>query len=853
MIYSCCDPNRRNVLEKQSVYNGIDFLEVVDDPKDANSVRQHTLLVHFVHDLLPGQLVLANVRIDGGERIRNIEIVEVQEEGFLSLPGDPKVLSVQVQQPGDFSTYTLRLVDSNDDTKLPPNFDPILSSIDFSFKVACPSDFDCEQSRVCPPQPAAPVDISYLAKDYSSFRQLMLDRMAKIMPQWQERSPADLGIVLLELLAYLGDYLSYQQDAVATEAYLDTARRRTSVRRIVRLVAYPMLDGCNARTWVHFDARNDIHGQVVLTPRSTKSATKLLTKVVRQGVIIVNSTPALQEAISQGPQVFELAENVALFAEHNQISFYTWGSRQCCLPQGATQAWLRGNFPNLQPGNVLIFKEVKGPNTGVAEDADPKHRCAVRLTSVTFTSDPIGGLFDPVPNNNPVAVTAVEWSAEDALPFPVCISSLVISTLAGSEYVDDVSVVLGNNGLADDGNTFEDEPLDSVPAPNPALTLVSASADDPCNQVAPQPAPARYRPLLQQSPVTFADPYDSTASANAALATRALDALLPVIVLSAPGDADPWSPQRDLLSSHFDSKEFVVEVENDGSAYLRFGDGTFGERPVPGTDFHARYRVGNGVTGNIGPDSLHHLGSDDPAVVSDLSNPVVTAVSNPLPASGGLDPETIEAVRQRAPYAFRVQNRAVTEQDYGDMAQRCDSSLQRAVGTFRWTGSWHTVFIAADRKGGAAVDDTFRTGLKQCLERYRMAGHDLEVDTPVFVSLEIDMDVCVNPDYFASDVEEALLNVLSNRILPDGSQGAFYPDKFTFGQTVYLSPIYALVQSSAGVDSVRVTKFQRQGIDSDVARDAGKLELTRLEIARLDNDPNFPEHGVLKLNMLGGR
>jgi hypothetical protein len=852
MIYSCCDPNRRNVLELQSVYNGIDFLEVVDDPKAPNSVRQHTLLVHFVHDLLPGQLALANVRIDGGERIQNIEIVQVQEEGFLSLPGDPKVLSVQVAQPGDFSTYTLRLVDSNDDTKLPPNFDPILSSIDFSFKVACPSDFDCEQRRVCPPQPPAPVDISYLAKDYASFRQLMLDRMAKIMPQWQERSPADLGIVLVELLAYLGDYLSYQQDAVATEAYLDTARRRTSVRRIVRLVGYPMLDGCNARTWVHFDARLDIHGQVVLTPRSNNSATKLLTKVVGQGVIIVNSSPDFQDAISQGPQVFELAESVALFAEHNQISFYTWGSRQCCLPQGATQAWLRESLPNLQPGNVLIFKEVKGPNTGVEQDADPAHRCAVRLTKVTFTSDPIGGLFDPVPNNNPVSVTGIEWAEEDALPFPVCISSLVISDL-GTEYFDDVSVVLGNNGLADDGNTIEDEALDPVPAPNPALTLVSAAADDPCNQVAPQPTAARYRPLLQQSPITFADPYDPTASANAAFAKRVLDALLPVILLSVPGEADTWSPLRDLLSSRFDVKQFVVEVENDGSAYLRFGDGIFGERPVPGTDFHARYRVGNGITGNIGPDSFFHVGSDDPAVVSDLSNPVVTAVSNPLPAIGGLDPETLEAVRQRAPYAFRIQNRAVTEQDYGDIAQRCDSSLQRAVGTFRWTGSWHTVFIAADRKGGVAVDDTFRTNLKQCMDFYRMAGHDLEVDAPIFVSLEIDMDVCVKPDYFASDVEEALLNVLSNRALPDGSRGTFYPDNFTFGQTVYLGPIYALVQSTAGVDSVRITKFQRQGIDSNIALDAGKLELNRLEIARLDNDPNFSEHGILKLNMLGGR
>jgi predicted phage baseplate assembly protein len=949
MIYSCCDQNRRNVLELQSVYNGIDYLEVIDNPTDSNDVRQRTLLVHFVHDLAPGQLGPANVRIDGGERIQNIRVTNVQEEGFLSQPGDPKVLIVQVATPVDFSTYTLRLVDSNDDTKLPTNFDPVLSRIDFSFKVACPSEFDCGPQRTCPPATPEPVDISYLAKDYATFRQLMLDRMAKIMPQWQERNPADLGIVLVELLSYIGDYLSYQQDAVASEAYLHTARRRTSIRRHARLVGYPMHDGCNARTWVHFEVRDDVHG-LILTRRNSASANKLLTRVTGQPILFRNSSSALQEALSQGPRVFELAEDTVLYAEHNQMSFYTWGERQCCVPQGSTQAWLRGNFINLQSGNVLIFEEVKGPNTGLEADADPRRRCAVRLTSVSFGSDPIGGLFDPYPTSNPVAVTLIQWSAEDALPFPVCVSSQI-----GTQYYDEISVALGNIVLADDGNTIEQEQLNSVPAPNPALMLVTAD-DDPCNKVAPNPSAARYRPGLQKSPITFAEPYgsggvlwiqyegasstltmtksgslltftssgsdghvvnlasgqgadtigalidtingfgvyssgrtdtleESTLSetihdvsnfdltsakytdvrgastpASDVLANRALDQLLPCITLTAlvpsqspPGSPDTWNPQRDLLHSHADSKEFVVEAENDNVAYLRFGDGTFGERPIPGTRFLARYRVGNGANGNIGADSLYHLGSDDSNIVSDLRNPIVLKVRNPLAAVGGLDPESIESVRQRAPYAFRVQDRAVTSNDYADMAKRCDSGLQRAAATFRWTGSWYTVFVAADRKGGAVVDAPYRAGLEQCLERYRMAGHDLEVDPPVFVSLEIHMDVCVNRDYFTGDVEEALLEVLSNRVRPDGSLGLFHPDNFTFGQPVYLSPILAAVQATAGVDSVRITSFQRQGLDSDVALNLCRLDLNRSEIARLDNDPNFPEHGVLKLNMLGGR
>ena len=134
-----------------------------------------------------------------------------------------------------------------------------------------------------------------------------------------------------------------------------------------------------------------------------------------------------------------------------------------------------------------------------------------------------------------------------------------------------------------------------------------------------------------------------------------------------------------------------------------------------------------------------------------------------------------------------------------------------------------------------------------------MAGHDLEVDDARFVSLEVEMTVCVKPNYFASDVKAALLEVFSNRLLPDGRRGLFHPDNFTFGQPVFSSRLYAAAQAVAGVDSVEITKFQRQGVESDAALNSGRLEMARLEIARLDNDPDFPERGVMKFEIRGGR
>lgn len=831
MIYFCCDERRRNEVRRpESPWNGIDFLEVSDDPARPEDERQRELMVHFVKPLGANSPTKDNVRIEGGDRIRNIVVVDVN-------PGaTADVLVVKVDQPGDFSTYTLRLVSDPANPERLSTFDPMLRAIDFSFKVSCPSDFDCEQSAPCPTVPLTEPLIDYLAKDYASFRQLMLDRLATLLPNWNERNAADVGIMLVELLAYVGDQLSYQQDAIATEAYLGTARRRVSVRRHARLVDYFMHEGCNARVWVQVHLNPYLLGATgkVDLPQFTK----LLTRVVGQPNRIIPGSLAFTRALAARPEVFETMHKATLFPEHETMFFYTWGARRCCLPQGATKATLRGNFRNLQRGDVLIFQEVLGPRTGEPQDADPDHRHAVRLTDVQHSSDPLGGRFDDPPSDDPVPVTEIEWDAADALPFPLCISE----ETDRREYVENVTMALGNIVLADHGLTIEHEPLGTVP--NAVISRVSAESANRCQQRDIEPVPPRFRPRLAETPVTFAAPYDSEKPPTSASATMRWTPAqaLPWIRLTDEKGI-PWTPKRDLLNSNSDKTEFVVEVENDRVAFVRFGDDQHGQRPSSGTIFEANYRIGNGIQGNLGAGALAHIVSDDEAI---------TGVRNPMPARGGVDPESIEQVRQNAPYAFRTQERAVTPADYAAIAER-HPEVQRAAATFRWTGSWRTVFVTVDRRGGAPVNAMFKDDLRRHLEAYRMAGHDVEIDSPQFVALEIEMHVRVRSNYFRSDVKTALLDIFSNRRLPDGRLGLFHPDNFTFGETVYLSPLYAAAQAVDGVEAVDITKFQRRDDPGTTALDEGKLLLERLEVARLNNDPNFPDRGVFSLIMEGGK
>jgi predicted phage baseplate assembly protein len=404
--------------------------------------------------------------------------------------------------------------------------------------------------------------------------------------------------------------------------------------------------------------------------------------------------------------------------------------------------------------------------------------------------------------------------------------------------------------LVDHGRWVQGEDLGEVPAPHQAYAQATGSTCDPppLRYVA-----ARFQPRLKEGPLTRVGtvarivvtrgrtervrvPFDPDASAAAAMRWRVADAL-PAIEL--PG----WRVRHDLLGSGATSRDFVVETGDDGSARLRFGDGVNGTRPDAGTSFTAHYRVGNGSAGNVGSDTITLAAAADARIRS---------VRNPLPAQGGAEPESAPDVRRRAPQAFRTQERAVTPEDYAAMAMR-DPDVQRAVGTPRWTGSWHTVFVTVDRRSGRMVDASFEGGLREALERYRMAGQDLEVDAPRYVALELELQVCVGPDHFRGDVEAALRAVLGSRDLPDGTRGLFHPDHFTFGQPVYLSLVYKAAHGVAGVDSVVVSRFQRQGTDTDEHVDAGVLEVGRLEVARLDDDPNYPERGVLRLVLHGGK
>ena len=162
--FFCCSDHRRFALQQQPELNGIDDLEVADlGPADLDAVDaaayaglpanqrdrllwQRKLTVFFVNPLLPAHLAVlkpANLRIEGGERADSRNI------GVAVLATTPQGIVLRATQRGDFSTYRLRIVTSSANLDPPAVIDPLLAAVDFSFKVECPSEFDCGLPRPC--------------------------------------------------------------------------------------------------------------------------------------------------------------------------------------------------------------------------------------------------------------------------------------------------------------------------------------------------------------------------------------------------------------------------------------------------------------------------------------------------------------------------------------------------------------------------------------------------------------------------------------------------------------------------------------------------------------------------------
>jgi hypothetical protein len=815
-------PERLAALLAQNQVTGIDFVYVHAD--------QTTLDVYFLRPPLTLAVPLTNLTAaaihiyspSGGERLA---VVPIKSIAWVVI-GGRDVLRVQTTLPGDFSIYRLRI----DDARV----DRFYNDVPFSFKANCPSNLDCmPAAHECPPEPPLDFPVDYTARDFWSFRGALLDFASQRYPRWQDRLEADVGNMLAEVMSELGDEFAYYQDRVGREAYFETATERRSLRRHAALVDYHVHDGLGATTWLDFQVN-----AAVPVPAGTQVSDPT-------GRVVYEVGRGLAESFAIAPQV---PAAYATDPVRNILRPHQWDVDNVCLPIGSTELYIEGAHqadlplddapPDKPPGRwvLLITKPTDASVTARA--------WMVRLIVVQDTLDPV---LPPLPH----PVTRLQWEVDQATPFELDLTVLeihgnLVPATAGQTRVCRFTI----------GPSSDDVDRPSAierTGPDSSVAYLFSLPDSDAPPGGPPP-PEGPRGLV------FLGPEADLAAPEIRLTAVTLVGNVWTVVQNGI-----WTWRPELLGTNSAQPTSAVFRLDDGywrrivgyqrigteivhrdyatglGKTIRFGDGEFGQLPAASTVFQVTYRLGNGTLGNVAAGTLTRCALAQ-----------VQSVTNPLPATRGVDPETPAQVRQLAPDAFRaITFRAVRPEDYAEAVERLPW-VQRAGAAFRWTGSWLTAFATPDPKGSFTVTAPQRIEAQQQLDRFRQAGRPAYLLDPVYATLDLQITICVATSAYRGDVEERVLEALFGVRGIRPRPGFFSPENFTFSTPLERSQLEAAIQDVEGIKAVERIMIRRRGwFDWRVFSELTYVVAPN-ELIRVENNPLLPERGAVKLNMRGG-
>ena len=841
---------------------GLDFVYVAEDQQNL-FVFFHPSATKTPQQIL-GVVAPTSITIyspSGGETLPVVPLNPAIAPAWVTLFGR-RVLQVVTLVPGDFSRYRFRLDH--------PLVDPYFAEVGFSFKANCPSELDCEpKPHECPEDPLVDYPVNYQARDFWSIRQALLDFAAERHPDWQDRLEADLGMMLAEMMAAVGDEFAYYQDRVAREGYFGSATQRRSLRRHARLIDYHLSDGKGGATWLDFtvDASAAVHvlavgNRVWVRPSTTIAGETIVqrrgrsTSVYEVGHGIVQGHSQLNPPLGVVPSQSRLypVPTFNLRNGANEMAAYQWDENDTCLLVGATSMHILGAHAADLPLEDFTNPDVPGKwvvlRTNPVDASVPARAWVVRLIRVVDEVDPLG----------PTNITRIEWEEAQALPFEL-------------EY--ETLVVRGNIVPATAGETleayFEVEPTPQA-AVVPALQPEHLPASNPYyNDLYSAYAVERAALLFTLPGSEARDVVSHGRGENVSPEVRIADGTWSAAGVFVPDNE--WEWKRALLGVNSalptdrfftlddgawrrvagfrrvdetgTPQEFVqFDYANGRGATVQFGNGEFGRVPTRGLDLRVIYRLGRGRGDNVAADSLNDFDA--------VALPFVIRVTNPLGVTDARDPETAEAARHVASDAFRAETfRAVRAEDYAAAVEKLDW-VQRAGAQFRWTGSWLTLLATPDPKGSFAMTSDQRRDLGRQLDRYRLAGREAYGLDPRFANLDLEIHVCVAHTSYAGDVKEAVLEALFGKRGPRPQLGFFSPDNWTFGDPLHRSQLEAAIQAVPGVKAVEQIYIRRRGWFARRLFSELVFKVGAREIIRVENDTQLPERGAVRLVMEGG-
>ncbi len=282
----------------------------------------------------------------------------------------------------------------------------------------------------------------------------------------------------------------------------------------------------------------------------------------------------------------------------------------------------------------------------------------------------------------------------------------------------------------------------------------------------------------------------------------------PVLEVAGPDGWEEWTEVDSFAGCGPDAKVFTIE-ETPGEVLLgpavRDADGTlrqYGAVPPKGALLRLRsYRTGGGRKGNVARHTISVLKT---------SIPYVTSVDNRRAASGGVDGEDVESAKLRGPLLLRTRDRAVTAEDYEQLARQAAPEVGRVrcvPAGADTTGVRLLVVPAAqdDLAGRLAFEqlipaDQTLAAIAAYLDERRVIGARIAVEPPVYQGITLAVRIRARPRVSTDRLHDDAVAALYRYFHPlrGGPDATGWP----FGRPVNVGEVYAVLQRLPGVELV---------------------------------------------------
>lgn len=274
-----------------------------------------------------------------------------------------------------------------------------------------------------------------------------------------------------------------------------------------------------------------------------------------------------------------------------------------------------------------------------------------------------------------------------------------------------------------------------------------------------------------------------------------------------------WYPQAaQVLSPDPLAREYRLSV--DGAGLPRV---VFAARPIPVAEnnIRASYRVCLGARGNVAAGAINEARTALPAL---------HAVTNRVAAAGGSDAESAQSAISQAPQVFRSQQRAVTAADYVALTRRTGAVAKVRVNSQSYNRV--DLYVAPAGDTLAPLSESLRNYLLAYFEDKRPLGINVQIFGARAAPLDIGCVIVFDQRFAASTVIGNVRTAIT---------GLLTFARVDFGQTLYVSDVYAVAEAVPGVIGVTVDRFRR----SDSSRREVDAELARSGLPPLAQLPDF--------------